>query len=191
MEEASRTFRWRRSAEGHGGRRPGAQGTCRTVSPADPIGHGLPEYGVLCIDRGIGRQALTLGEAFAGELKKETNLEDPPFEEPLHWTWGAVQEGLIELSGANGKSVEKILLAVGRQASEQREQSEAALKAGVPKLELALVQHGTALTNEYHGKVLGGSTKLLGLYGQAQAARLGLNIVQPVGASNGDGEVQE
>jgi hypothetical protein len=87
-----------------------------------------------------------------------------------------VQEGLSELAAATGKSVEKLLLAVCRPASEQREQTEAALKAGVPKLELALVQNGAALINEYHGKVLGRLTKLLALYGQAQAARLGLNI---------------
>ena len=54
------------------------------------------------------------------------------------------------------------------------------------KLELALVRHGTALTNDYHSKVLGRLTKLLGLYGQAQAARLGLNIAQPVNGENGD-----
>ena len=95
------------------------------------------------------------------------------------------------MAAATGKSVEQILLAVCRQASVQREQAEAAVKGGVPKLELALVQSGTALINEYHGKVLGRLTKLLALYGQAQAARLGLNIVQPVGVSNGEGDVQE
>ena len=84
-----------------------------------------------------------------------------------------MQEGLSELAAATGKSVEKLLLAVCRPASEQREQTEAALKAGVPKLELALVQNGAALIKEYHGKVLGRLTKLLALYGQAQAARLG------------------
>jgi hypothetical protein len=99
---------------------------------------------------------------------------------------GAVREGLAELSVAVGKSVEQILLAICRQASEQREVAEAALKNGVPKLELALVQHGTALTNEYHSKVLGRLTKLLALYGQAQAGRLGLNIVQPLNGENGD-----
>jgi hypothetical protein len=132
---------------------------------------------------------LLLCAAFAGELKKKTSLEESPFDEPPHWTWGAVQEGLSELAAATGKSVEKILLAVCRQASEQREQTEAALKAGVLKLELALVQHGTALTNEYHGKVLGRLTKLLELYGQAQAARLGLNIVQPLNGENGENDV--
>ena len=93
------------------------------------------------------------------------------------------------MAAAIGKSVEQILLLVCRQASEQREVAEAALKAGVSKLELALVQHGTPLTNEYHGKVLGRLTKLLGLYGQVQAARLGLNFVQPLdgeGGENGD-----
>jgi hypothetical protein len=128
---------------------------------------------------------LLLCATFAGELKKTANLEEPPFDEPPHWTWGAVQEGLSELAAATGKSVEKILLAVCRQASEQREVAEAALKAGVLKLEIALVQPGTALTNEYHGKVLGRLTKLLALYGQAQASRLGLNIVQPLNGDNG------
>jgi hypothetical protein len=129
---------------------------------------------------------LLLCAAFAGELKKKANLEEPPFDEPPHWTWGAVQEGLSELAAVTGKSVEQILLVVCRQASEQREVAEAALKAGAPKLELALVQHGTALINEYHGKVLSRLTKLLGLYGQAQAARLGLNIVQPVNGEGGE-----
>jgi hypothetical protein len=76
------------------------------------------------------------------------------------------------LAAATGKSVEQILLLVCRQSSKQREVAETALKTGVSKLELALVQCGTVLTNEYHGKVLGRLTKLLGLYGQAQAARL-------------------
>jgi hypothetical protein len=41
------------------------------------------------------------------------------------------------------------------------------------------------------GKVLGRLTKLLGLYDQAQAARLGLNIVQPVNGENGEnGDIQ-
>ena len=101
------------------------------------------------------------------------------------WTWGVVKEGLEELSKATDKTVETILLAVCRQVTRQREQMEAVLKVGVPKLELALVQYGTALTHEYHTKVLNRLTKLLGLYGQAQAARLGLNIIQPV---NGNGE---
>jgi hypothetical protein len=127
--------------------------------------------------------------AFAGELKKKANLEEPSFDEPPHWTWGAVQEGLSELAAATGKSVGQILLVVCRQASEQREQTEATVKAGVLKLELALVQHGTALTNEYHSKVLGRLTKLLALYGQAQAARLGLNIVQSVNGENGENDV--
>jgi hypothetical protein len=79
------------------------------------------------------------------------------------------------------------LLGVCRQAIEQREQAEAALREGVPKLERALVQYGTGLKNEYHGKVLGRLSKLLSLYGQAQASRLGLNIVQPLNGENGEG----
>jgi hypothetical protein len=145
---------------------------CPSMDPSAPI---APSDG-----------RLLLCAAFAGELKKKANLEEPPIEEPPHWTWGAVQEGLSELAAATGKSVEQILFLVCRQASEQRQQSAAALKVGVLKLELALVQHGTALTNEYHSKVLGRLTKLLGLYGQAQASRLGLNIVQPVNGENGD-----
>jgi hypothetical protein len=123
--------------------------------------------------------------AFAAELKKQASLDERLLDEPPHWTWGAVQEGLSELAAATGKSVEQILLAVCRQAARQREAAETALKTGVQKLELALVQEGTALTNEYHSKVLGRLTKLLGLYGQAQAARLGLNIIQPVSDANG------
>ena len=145
---------------------------CPSMDPSTPI---APSDG-----------RLLLCAAFAGELKEKTSLKESPFDEPPHWIWGAVQEGLSELAAATGKSVEQILLVVCRQASEQREVAEAALNAGVPKLELALVQHGTALINEYHGKVLGRLTKLLGLYGQAQAARLGLNIVQPVNGDNGE-----
>jgi hypothetical protein len=52
------------------------------------------------------------------------------------------------LAAAPGKSVEQILLLVCRQASKQREVAETALKTGVSKLELALVQCGTVLTNE-------------------------------------------
>jgi hypothetical protein len=107
---------------------------CPSMEPGAPI---APSEG-----------RLLLCAAFAGELKKKANLEEPPIEEPPHWTWGAVQEGLSELAAATGKPVERILLAVCRHASEQREVAEATLKAGVPKLELALVQHGTALTNE-------------------------------------------
>jgi hypothetical protein len=53
------------------------------------------------------------------------------------------------------------------------------LKEGTTLLERRLVHNGTALTNEYHSKVLARLARLLSLYGQAQAARLGLNIVQP------------
>ena len=46
---------------------------------------------------------------------------------------------------------------------------------------------GTPLIHEYHSKVLGRLAKLLNLYGQAQANRLGLNIVQPLnGQGNGE-----
>ena len=33
---------------------------------------------------------LLLCAAFTGELKKKANVEEPLFEEPPHWTWGAV-----------------------------------------------------------------------------------------------------
>ena len=36
---------------------------------------------------------LLLCAAFSGELKKKAKLEEPPFDEPPHWTWGVVQEG--------------------------------------------------------------------------------------------------
>jgi len=48
-------------------------------------------------------------------------------------------------------------------------------------------ENGTPLIHEYHSKVLGRLAKLLNLYGQAQAARLGLNIVELVDAhQNGE-----
>jgi hypothetical protein len=61
---------------------------------------------------------------------------------------------------------------------------------GVPQLERALVHDATPLIHEYHSKVLGRLAKLLNLYDQAQAARLGLNVIQPALAhqngENGD-----
>jgi len=97
---------------------------------------------------------------------------------------------LEELAKATGKSVEKILLAVCKQAAEQRGEALEALEQGVPQLERCLVHSGTPLIHEYHSKVLGRLAKLLNLYGQAQAARLGLNIVEPLDAhhngENGD-----
>src|SRR5215471_8354193 len=62
-----------------------------------------------------GRLLLEL--AFASEAKDKAPGE-PPFDEPPQWTWGVVQEGLTELGKATGKSVEKILLAVCKQATE-------------------------------------------------------------------------
>ena len=96
------------------------------------------------------------------------------------------------LARATGKSVEKILLAVCKQAAEQRQEALEALEQGVPQLERCLVHSGTPLIHEYHSKVLGRLAKLLNLYGQAQAARLGLNVIQPVDAhQNGEnGDVQ-
>ena len=77
---------------------------------------------------------LLLLAAFAGELKGKAAGSEQPFEEPPRWTWGAVQEGLSELAAATGKAVEKIS-AGGLPAggAEQREQAQAALKAGVPE----------------------------------------------------------
>ena len=95
-----------------------------------------------------------------------------------------------ELAKATGKSVEKIFLCVCKQAAEQRQEALEALEQGVPQLERCLVHEGTALIHEYYGKVLERLAKLLNLYGQAQAARLGLNVVEPVDAhqngENGD-----
>jgi len=130
-----------------------------------------------------GRFLLEL--AFASEAKGKA-AGDSPFDEPSDWTWGVVQEGLTELSKATGKSVEKILLFVCKQAAEQRQEALEALEQGVPQLERCLVHDGTPLIQEYHSKVLGRLAKLLNLYGQAQAARLGFNIVQPVNGENGD-----
>jgi hypothetical protein len=103
----------------------------------------------------------------------------PAIAEPPEWTWGIVQERLTNLSEASGKSVEKSLLAVCKQAAEERQEAEEALDQGVGQLERALVHNGTSLIHEYHSKVLGRLTKLLNLYCQAQASRLGINIVQP------------
>src|SRR5262249_47257391 len=134
-----------------------------------------------------GRLLLSL--AFALEAKGKAAGE-APFDEPPQWTWGLVQEGLTELSKATGKPVEKILLGVCKQASEQRQEAIEALEQGVPQLERCLVHDGTPLIHEYHSKVLGRLAKLLNLYGQAQAARLGLNVIQPALAyqngENGD-----
>ena len=94
-----------------------------------------------------------------------------------------------ELAKAAGKSVEKILLAVCKQATEQRQGALEALEQGVPQLERCLVHDGTPLIHEYHSKVLGRLAKLLNLYGQSQAARLGLNVIQPALAhQNGENE---
>ena len=111
----------------------------------------------------------------------------PAIAEPPQWTWGVVQEGLTSLSKVSGKPVEKILLAVCKQAAEERQKAEQALAQGVGQLERTLVHDGTPLIHEYHSKVLGRLTKLLNLYGQAQASRLGVNIVQPLnGHENGE-----
>jgi hypothetical protein len=97
---------------------------------------------------------------------------------------------LEELGKATGKSVEKILLAVCKQAAEQRQEALEALEQGVPQLERCLVHDGTPLIHEYYSKVLGRLAKLLNLYVQVQAAKLGLNVVQPALAyqngENGD-----
>ena len=76
--------------------------------------------------------------AFSSQAKGEADGE-PPFDEPPQWTWGAVQEGLAEVSKAAGKSVEKILLCVCKQAAEQRQETLEALEQGVPQLERCLV----------------------------------------------------
>jgi hypothetical protein len=111
----------------------------------------------------------------------------PAIAEPPQWTWGVVQERLISLSEASGKSVEKILLAVCKQAAEERQEAEEALDQGVGQLERTLVHDRTLLIHEYHSKVLGRLTKLQNLSGQAQASRLGVNIVQPLnGHENGE-----
>jgi hypothetical protein len=129
---------------------------------------------------------LLLGAAFASQARGIADGE-PSFDEPSQWTWGAVQQGLEELAKATGKSVEKILLCVCKQATEQRGVALEALEQGVPQLERCLVHDGTPLIHEYHSKVLGRLAKLLNLYGQAQASRLGLNVIQPADAhQNGE-----
>jgi hypothetical protein len=133
--------------------------------------------------------SIILSVAFAFAAKGKADAESP-FDEPPQWTWGVVQEGLAEIAGAIGKSVEKILLFVCKQAAEQHQQVDEALKLGVPQLERCLVHSGTPLIHDYYSKVLNRLGKLLNMYGQAQAARLGLNIVQPIDAhqngENGD-----
>ena len=69
-----------------------------------------------------------------------------------------------------GKSVEKILLAICKQATEQRQEALEVLEQSVPQLERCLVHEGTPLIYEYHSKVLGRLATLLNLYGQAQAS---------------------
>jgi hypothetical protein len=111
----------------------------------------------------------------------------PAIAEPPQWTWGVVQEGLESFSKTSGKSVEKILLAVSKQAAKERPEAEEALDQGVGQLERTLVHDGTTLNHEYHSKVLGRLTKLLKLYGQAQGSRLGVNIVQSLNShENGE-----
>ena len=88
-------------------------------------------------------------------------------------------EGLAELAGDCRKSPESLYEALCTLAHTECQRFSAMLKEGLVILERRLVHNGTALTNEYHSKVLARLARLLALYGQAQAARLGLNIVQP------------
>jgi hypothetical protein len=114
-----------------------------------------------------------------------------PFNEPQTWTWGTVIEGLAELASDCRKSPESLYEAVCTLAQTEYQRFLVMLKEGLAILERRLVHNGTALTNEYHTRVLGRLAKLLALYGQAQAARLGLNIVQPdleLPCSNGNGD---
>ena len=69
----------------------------------------------------------------------------PAIAEPPQWTWGVVQEGLESFSKTSGKSVEKILLAVSKQAAKERREAEEALDQGVGQLERTLVHDGTRL----------------------------------------------
>jgi hypothetical protein len=126
--------------------------------------------------------------AFSTEARSQAG-GDPPFDEPHEWTWGALQEGLTQLSKAAGKSVEKILLSVCKQVAEQRQEALEALEEGVPQLERCLVHSGTALTEEYDTKVQNRLAKWLSLYGQLRAARLGLDLVQPIEANGANGDV--
>jgi len=127
-----------------------------------------------------GRLLLSL--CFAAEAKAGGEIDEPPC-----WTWGVVQEGLAELAKASGKSVEKILLAVCKKAAEQRREALEAIEEGVPQLERKLLHQSTSLIHEYHSKVQNRLAKWLAIYGQVRAARLGLDIVQPVQAHSGGG----
>jgi hypothetical protein len=102
-----------------------------------------------------------------------------PFTEPPQWTWGVVIEGLSELAADCGKSVQRLLESLGEWALSRHQHLSSTLSHGTPVLERALVHEGSALVHEYHTKVLGRLIKILGLYGQAQSARLGTNIIAP------------
>ena len=86
---------------------------------------------------GFSPTRLLLGAAFSSEAKGGADGE-ALLDEPTQWTWGAVQQSLEELAKATGKSVEKILLAVCKQAAEQRGEALEALEQGVPQLERCL-----------------------------------------------------
>ena len=86
---------------------------------------------------GFSPTRLLLGAALSSEAKGGADGE-ALLDEPTQWTWGAVQQSLEELAKATGKSVEKILLAVCKQAAEQRGEALEALEQGVPQLERCL-----------------------------------------------------
>lgn len=109
---------------------------------------------------------------------KAANGEAPFSELEQPWTWGAVISGLAELASDCRKSSEALYEALCSLVQNERQRLSVMLKEGPMLLERRLVHNGTALSNEHHTKVLGRLVKLLALYGQAQAARLGLNIVQ-------------
>jgi hypothetical protein len=128
------------------------------------------------IEPSDGRLLLYSAAAYCA---KGTAPDEQSFAEPRAWTWGVVLEGFTELATDCGKSVDRLLESLGEWALTEHERLSFTLRDGTPVLERALVHQGSELVHEYHTKVLGRLIKILSLYGQAQSARLGTNIIAP------------
>lgn len=134
---------------------------------------------------------LVLRQAFKLCVKDSGN--EQPFEEPPEWTWGTVIGGLAELASDCRKPPETFFESLRGWAISEAGRLRVMLKDGVSVLERCLCHSSTPLSLEYHLKVQTRLAKLLALYGTVQAARLGLNIVQPqpdleLSGTNGNGE---
>jgi hypothetical protein len=126
------------------------------------------------IQPGDGRLLLLSAAAYCA---RGAPPSEQPFTEPAEWTWRVVIEGFTELATDCGKSVEKLVESLLEWTLSEHDRLASTLKDGTPVLERALVHQGSALVHEYHTKVLGRLIKILNLYGQAQSARLGTNII--------------